>query len=75
MCQNIQVLKSAGYSKRIVELRNKESLTFINPSLFVGVIWNGTDWIHMGSTEPVVTPQWCPGNPRGTITRVFLGHN
>ena len=68
--QNQRVLKSEGHTDRIKELRNQESVAFINLNLFVGVIWNETDWIYMNSTIPAVNQHWCSGNPQGIICRV-----
>ena len=68
--QNQRVLKSKGHTDRIKELRKQESVAFINPNLFVGVIWNETDWIYMNSTTPAVNQHWCSGNPQGIICSV-----
>ena len=62
-----QVLKSSWYKEQIARLRIEHSLKFIVPNLFVGVIWNGTDWIFINSPQRAIMHHWCPGNPQGTV--------
>ena len=40
----------------------------------MGVKWNGHDWAHLSSGQPVTADdfQWCPGNPQGEIIYILL---
>ena len=41
--------------------------------LFIGVKWNGHDWVHLSSGQPATGDfQWCHGNPQGKIIYILL---
>ena len=66
MCLSLSLLNG------MIRILKDVSHKFAPKSLFIGLKWNGYDWIHLSTGKPVkreVIP-WCTGSPQGKSFRL-----